>query len=126
MAPSHDGGQARTNTKPFDAGQTDGLDNTVAHDYPQSTIDNAGNIYVTFSERLGNHTPTHIELGVVPHGRTAMRGPWQVDQGGLGANVFASAVAGDPAIVHITWYGPPPHANTHPPPHGSAIFAHRP
>jgi hypothetical protein len=111
MAQSHDGGQTWTNTKLFDAGQTDGLDNTVAHDYPQSTIDNAGNIYVTFAERLGNHTQTHIQLGVIPHGTTTMRGPWQIDQGGLGANVFASAVAGDPGMVDISWYGSPSQDN---------------
>jgi hypothetical protein len=105
MAQSHDGGSSWTNTEVLDAGQTDGQDNTVAHEFPQSTIDAAGNIYLIFSERLGGHTQTHIEMGVIPHGSTTMRGPWQVDQADLGANVFPWASAGDAGMLDITWYG---------------------
>lgn len=105
MAQSHDGGMTWTNTDVFDAGQTNGQDNTVAHEFPQSTVDSAGNIYVIFSERRGGETESHIMMGVIPHGATAMRTPVQVDQGGLGANVFAWAAAGDPGMIDITWYG---------------------
>jgi hypothetical protein len=105
MAQSHDGGTTWANNLVLDAGQTDGQDNTVAHEFPQSTIDDAGNIYLIFSERLGNHTETHIMMGVIPHGSTTMRGPWQVDSAGLGANVFPWAAAGAAGMLDITWYG---------------------
>ena len=105
MAQSHDGGITWTSTKLLDAGQTGGQDNTVAHEFPQATIDSAGNIYLVYSYRLGGHTQTHIEMGLIKHGTTTLEGPWQVDQGGLGANVFPWAAAGDPGMVDITWYG---------------------
>ena len=105
MAQSHDGGATWTNTDVYDAGQSGGKDNTIAHEFPQTTIDSAGNIYFLFSERLGDKSETHIMMGVIPHGTTTMKGPYQVDSSGLGANVFPWAAAGDPGMVDITWYG---------------------
>src|SRR5207244_804563 len=46
MARSTDGGKTWTNTKLFDAGKTEDLDNTIAHEFSSAAIDSAGNAYV--------------------------------------------------------------------------------
>jgi hypothetical protein len=106
LARSTDGGKTWTNTQAYDAGLTNGLTNTVAHEFPQATIDTVGNIYVLFSEKIGGQTNTHIKLGVLPRGATAFSKVVQVDSGLL-SNVFPWAAAGDPGMVDITWYGSP-------------------
>src|SRR5205823_11173384 len=95
----------------YDAGQTAGKDNTLAHEFSSAAVDSAGNAYIVVSERLGNATQTHIELFTVPKGSTAKATPVQVDQAGLGANVFPWIAAGDPGRIDITWYGSPSQDN---------------
>ena len=107
LARSTDGGATWTNSKAYDAGTTGGATNTVAHEFPQATMDSAGNLYVLFSEKIGGQTTTHIMMGVLPRGQTAFTKVVQVDQGNLGSNVFPWAAAGDPGMVDITWYGSP-------------------
>src|SRR5207248_703839 len=104
MARSTDGGLTWANTKLLDAGQTAGQDNTVAHEFPNASIDSAGNIYLAYSERLGNQTQTHIMFAVLPRGSTHMNRPVQVDSG-TGANVFPWIAAGEPGMVDVSWYG---------------------
>jgi hypothetical protein len=107
LARSTDGGVTWTNTRVYDAGTTSGQTNTVAHEFPQATMDSAGNIFVLFSEKIGGQTNTHIMLGVLPRNATAFTKVVQVDTGGLLSNVFPWAAAGDPGMVDITWYGSP-------------------
>ena len=123
MARSTDGGKTFTNTEIFDAGQTAGLDNTIAHEFSSAAIDAAGNAYVVVSERLGNATQTHLELLAIPKGSTAKVKPVQVDQNGLGANVFPWIAAGDPGRVDISWYGSPAQDNNDPKAQWSQMFA---
>jgi hypothetical protein len=107
LARSTDGGKTWTNTLAYDAGTTDGQTNTVAHEFPQATMDSAGNIFVLFSEKIGGQTNTHVMMGVLPRGATQFTKVVQVDKGGLLSNVFPWASAGDPGMVDITWYGSP-------------------
>jgi hypothetical protein len=107
LARSTDGGVTWTNNLAYDAGLTAGQTNTVAHEFPQATIDSAGNIFVLFSEKIGGQPNTHIMLGVLPRGATKFTKVVQVDTGGLLSNVFPWASAGDPGMVDITWYGSP-------------------
>jgi hypothetical protein len=107
LARSTDGGATWTNYPVFDAGSTGGQTNTVAHEFPQATIDSAGNIFVLFSEKIGGQTNTHIELGVLPRNATKFSKVVQVDSGGLLSNVFPWSSAGDPGMVDITWYASP-------------------
>jgi hypothetical protein len=123
MAKSTDGGKTWANTLLFDAGATHGLDNTVAHAFSSAAIDSAGNAYVVFAERLGDRTETHIEYFAVPKGSTATVHPVQVDQGGLGANVFPWVAAGDAGRVDVTWYGSPAADNNDPAAQWSEMFA---
>jgi hypothetical protein len=123
MAKSVDGGKTWTNQLVFDAGTTNGQDNTIAHEFSSAAIDSAGNAYVVFSERLGDKTQTHIEYIAIPKGSTANATPRQVDQGGLGANVFPWIAAGDPGRVDITWYGSPSQDNNDPQSHWSEMFS---
>ncbi|MHB8509752.1 MAG: sialidase family protein [Candidatus Dormibacteria bacterium] len=107
MAKSTDGGLTWTNTLLFDAGTSGGLDNVIAHEFPSDAIDNNGNVYVAFSERLGDKTQTHVRLGVIPRGSAKfLTDPVQVDQG-LSSNVFPAVAAGDAGRVDVTWYGSP-------------------
>lgn len=105
LARSTNGGQSWTNYLLHDFGQSGGQDNTIAHEFSSATMDSAGNAYIAVSERLGNATQTHVVLGVLPKGATSIDNWTQVDQGGLGANVFPSIAAGDPGNVDVTWYG---------------------
>ena len=107
LARSTDGGKNWTNSLLYDAGLTNGMTNTVAHEFPQATIDSAGNIFVLFSQKIGGQTTTHIQLGILPRGAAKFSKVVQVDQGGLQSNVFPWASAGDPGMVDITWYGSP-------------------
>jgi hypothetical protein len=106
LARSTDGGVTWTNNQAYDAGTTGGATNTVAHEFPQATMDSAGNIFVLFSEKIGGQTNTHIMMGVLPRGATSFTKVVQVDTGTL-SGVFPWAVAGDPGMVDITWYGSP-------------------
>jgi hypothetical protein len=106
LARSTDGGQTWTNNLVYDAGSTNGQTNTIAHEFPQATMDSAGNIFVLFSEKIGGQTNTHIMLGVLPRGATTFTNVVQVDHGLL-SGVFPWASAGDPGMVDITWYGSP-------------------
>jgi hypothetical protein len=106
LARSTDAGSSWTNTLVYDAGSTNGQTNTIAHEFPQATMDSAGNIYVLFSEKIGGQTNTHTMMGVLPRGATSFTKVVQVDQG-LSSNVFPWAIAGDPGMVDITWYGSP-------------------
>jgi hypothetical protein len=104
MARSTDSGKTWANTKLYDAGQTAGEDNTIAHEFPSTAIDSTGNLYIVFSERLGGHTETHLRLGVIRRGATKMSNPVQVDSG-TGANVFPWVTAGETGRIDVTWYG---------------------
>jgi hypothetical protein len=107
LAESLDGGQTFTNHLVSDFGQTAGLDNTIAHEFSSATLDSQGNAYLAVSLRLGNATQTHIVAAELAKGRSVLSpSDWhQVDQGGLGANVFPSITAGDPGRIDVTWYG---------------------
>jgi len=122
LARSTDAGMTWTNTMVYDAGTTDGATNTVAHEFPQATMDSAGNLYVLFSEKIGGQTNTHIMMGVLPRGATTFSKVVQVDQG-ITANVFPWAVAGDPGMVDITWYASPSGNNDDPKSQWSEMFA---
>jgi hypothetical protein len=122
LARSTDAGKTWTNTMVYDAGTTNGATNTVAHEFPQATMDSAGNLYVLFSEKIGGQTNTHIMMGVLPRGATTFSKLVQVDQG-ITANVFPWAVAGDPGMVDITWYASPSGNNDDPQSQWSEMFS---
>ncbi|HEV7678831.1 MAG TPA: sialidase family protein [Candidatus Dormibacteraeota bacterium] len=107
LARSTDAGATWTNTRIYDAGTTAGQTNTVAHEFPQATMDSAGNMYILFSEKIGAQSNTHIMMGVLPRNATTFSKVVQVDKGGLLSNVFPWAIGGDPGMVDITWYGSP-------------------
>ena len=90
-----------TNTSP-----TDGTaDSTIAHIFIGTTIDSAGNLYILFSLRMGNATPTHLfMMSSKDHGKT-WSAPNQVDSAGLQSNTFPTIKAGDPGRVAMAWYG---------------------
>jgi hypothetical protein len=106
LARSTDAGKTWTNNLVWDAGSTDGNTNTIAHEFPQATMDSAGNLYVLLSEKIGGQSNTHIVMGVLPRGATTFSKVFQVDTG-LQSNVFPWAIGGDPGMVDISWYGSP-------------------
>ena len=90
-----------TNTSPNDGT----MDSTIAHIFIGSTIDNAGNLYILFSLRLGGATPTHLYMMSSKDGGKIWSAPHQVDTGGLNSNVFPTIVAGDAGRIAMAWYG---------------------
>ena len=81
--------------------------NTISHTFPTSAIDQAGNLYIVFSMRRCNQTQTHLWLvSSTDHGATWSK-PAQVDQDGLGSNIFEWVVGGSAGRVAISWYGSP-------------------
>jgi hypothetical protein len=122
LARSTDAGKTWTNVKAFDAGLTNGQTNTVAHEFPQATMDSAGNLYVLFSEKIGGQPNTHTMMGVLPRNATEFSKVVQVDTGTL-SNVFPWAIAGDPGMVDITWYGSPATDNNNHDAQWSEMFA---
>lgn len=90
-------------------------DNVLAHLFNTAAIDSKGNLYILFSLRLGSAgdvgtthfsgTTTHLYLMTSQDKGVTWSKPVQVDQGGLGSNVFQWIVAGDPGRIAMTWYG---------------------
>lgn len=105
MARSTDGGLTWTNTMVYDAGDTNGQSNRVAHLFAAGAIDAAGNAYAVVSERAGGQTETHLKLVRVPKGSASPSAAVRIDKGGLGANVLPWATAGDAGHVAVSWVG---------------------
>jgi len=124
MAVSHDGGKTwAANTDPTGQGvvfdsedgkyfpitntsPNDGtMDSTIAHIFIGSTIDNAGNLYILFSLRLGGTTPTHLYMMSSTNGGKTWSAPHRVDTGTLNSSVFPTMIAGDAGRIAMAWYG---------------------